>query len=48
MKNYYELYSAIKKKYAFLKRVLWIDSSSVKIEKFPMVLHIPENMGLTR
>jgi KUP system potassium uptake protein len=36
------------KKYAFLRRVPFgLDSSSVKIEKFPMVLHI-ENMGLTR
>ncbi|HEU4790373.1 MAG TPA: KUP/HAK/KT family potassium transporter [Flavobacterium sp.] len=25
-----------------------LDSSSVKIEKFPMVLHAPENIGLTR
>ncbi|UFH34251.1 KUP/HAK/KT family potassium transporter [Flavobacterium acetivorans] len=25
-----------------------LDSSSVKIEKFPMVLHPPENIGLTR
>jgi KUP system potassium uptake protein len=25
-----------------------LDSSSVKVEKFPMVLHAPENIGLTR
>ncbi|MBK0368950.1 KUP/HAK/KT family potassium transporter [Flavobacterium agrisoli] len=25
-----------------------LDSSSVKVEKFPMVLHTPENIGLTR
>jgi KUP system potassium uptake protein len=25
-----------------------LDSGSVKVEKFPMVLHAPENIGLTR
>ena len=41
--------------YFFLKRfslseakAFGLDSSSVKIEKFPMVLHAPESLGLTR
>lgn len=41
--------------YFFIKKIslseesaFGLDSSSVKIEKFPMVLHAPENIGLTR
>lgn len=41
--------------YFFIKKVslseesaFGLDSGSVKIEKFPMVLHAPENIGLTR
>lgn len=41
--------------YFFIKRLslseesaFGLDSSSVKIEKFPLVLHAPENIGLTR
>ncbi|TRX37519.1 KUP/HAK/KT family potassium transporter [Flavobacterium restrictum] len=41
--------------YFFIKKIslseesaFGLDSSSVKIEKFPMVLHPPENIGLTR
>ena len=41
--------------YFFIKKIglseesaFGLDSGSVKIEKFPMVLHAPENIGLTR
>lgn len=41
--------------YFFIKKIslseesaFGLDSSSVKVEKFPMVLHAPENIGLTR
>ena len=41
-------YFAIKKICLSEESAFGLDSSSVKIEKFPMVLHIPEKMGLTR
>ena len=31
-----------------MAKAFGLDSSSVKIEKFPMVLHAPDNLGLTR
>ncbi|WGK94465.1 MULTISPECIES: KUP/HAK/KT family potassium transporter [Flavobacterium] len=41
-------YFFIKKLSLSEERAFGLDSSSVKIEKFPMVLHAPENIGLTR
>ncbi|MGO4816914.1 KUP/HAK/KT family potassium transporter [Flavobacterium sp. W22_SRS_FP1] len=41
-------YFFIKKLSLSEERAFGLDSSSVKIEKFPMVLHPPENIGLTR
>jgi KUP system potassium uptake protein len=41
-------YFLIKKLSLSEERAFGLDSSSVKIEKFPMVLHPPENIGLTR
>lgn len=41
-------YFLIKKLSLSEERAFGLDSSSVKIEKFPMVLHAPENIGLTR
>ncbi|MFT5251630.1 MAG: KUP system potassium uptake protein [Flavobacteriales bacterium] len=41
-------YFTIKKICLSEESAFGLDSSSVKIEKFPLVLHIPENMGLTR
>ncbi len=44
MKSYF----LIKKLSLSEESAFGLDSSSVKIEKFPMVLHAPENLGLTR
>jgi KUP system potassium uptake protein len=41
-------YFFIKKLSLSEERAFGLDSSSVKVEKFPMVLHAPENIGLTR
>jgi KUP system potassium uptake protein len=41
-------YFLIKKLSLSEESAFGLDSSSVKIEKFPMVLHPPENIGLTR
>lgn len=41
-------YFFIKKLSLSEERAFGLDSSSVKIEKFPLVLHAPENIGLTR
>ncbi|MCF8323012.1 MAG: KUP/HAK/KT family potassium transporter [Flavobacterium sp.] len=41
-------YFLIKKLSLSEERGFGLDSSSVKIEKFPMVLHAPENISLTR
>ncbi|HSD07251.1 KUP/HAK/KT family potassium transporter [Flavobacterium sp.] len=41
-------YFLIKKLSLSEESAFGLDSSSVKIEKFPMVLHAPENIGLTR
>ncbi|MFT5715820.1 MAG: KUP system potassium uptake protein [Flavobacterium sp.] len=41
-------YFFIKKLSLSEERAFGLDSSSVKIEKFPMVLHAPQNTGLTR
>ena len=41
-------YFLIKKLSLSEESAFGLDSSSVKIEKFPMVLHAPENLGLTR
>lgn len=41
-------YFLIKKLSLSEERAFGLDSSSVKIEKFPMVLHAPEKIGLTR
>ena len=41
-------YFFIKKLSLSEERGFGLDSSSVKIEKFPLVLHAPENIGLTR
>ena len=41
-------YFLIKKLSLSEERAFGLDSSSVKIEKFPMVLHPPEKIGLTR
>jgi KUP system potassium uptake protein len=41
-------YFMIKKLSLSEESAFGLDSSSVKIEKFPMVLHPPENIGLTR
>jgi KUP system potassium uptake protein len=41
-------YFFIKKLSLSEERAFGLDSSSVKIEKFPLVLHPPANMGLTR
>jgi KUP system potassium uptake protein len=41
-------YFFIKKLSLSEERAFGLDSSSVKIEQFPMVLHAPENIGLTR
>nr|WP_315186695.1 KUP/HAK/KT family potassium transporter [uncultured Flavobacterium sp.] len=41
-------YFFIKKLSLSEERAFGLDSSSVKIEKFPMVLHAPQNIGLTR
>jgi KUP system potassium uptake protein len=41
-------YFFIKKLSLSEERAFGLDSSSVKIEKFPMVLHAPESIGLTR
>ncbi|WP_413997822.1 KUP/HAK/KT family potassium transporter [Flavobacterium sp. W1B] len=41
-------YFSIKKLSLSEEGAFGLDSSSVKIEKFPMVLHPPENIGLTR
>jgi KUP system potassium uptake protein len=41
-------YFFIKKLSLSEERAFGLDSSSVKIEKFPLVLHPPEKMGLTR
>ena len=44
MKTYFSI-----KKFSLSEETAFgLDSSSVKIEKFPMVLHAPENIGLTR
>ena len=41
-------YFLIKKLSLSEESAFGLDSSSVKVEKFPMVLHAPENIGLTR
>ncbi len=41
-------YFFIKKLSLSEERAFGLDSSSVKVEKFPMVLHAPQNIGLTR
>jgi KUP system potassium uptake protein len=41
-------YFLIKKLSLSEERAFGLDSSSVKVEKFPMVLHAPEKIGLTR
>ncbi|HEY0047325.1 MAG TPA: KUP/HAK/KT family potassium transporter [Flavobacterium sp.] len=41
-------YFALKKVSLSEEKAFGLDSSSVKIEKFPMVLHAPEKIGLTR
>jgi KUP system potassium uptake protein len=41
-------YFFVKKMSLSEERAFGLDSSSVKIEKFPMVLHAPQNIGLTR
>ena len=41
-------YFLIKKLSLSEERAFGLDSSSVKIEKFPMVIHAPKNIGLTR
>lgn len=41
-------YFLIKKLSLSEERGFGLDSSSVKIEKFPMILHAPENISLTR
>jgi KUP system potassium uptake protein len=41
-------YFLIKKLSLSEERAFGLDSSSVKIEKFPLVLHAPEKMDLTR
>lgn len=41
-------YFFIKKLSLSEERAFGLDSSSVKIEQFPMVLHAPQNIGLTR
>ena len=41
-------YFLIKKLSLSEESAFGLDSSSVKIEKFPMILHTPENIGLTR
>jgi KUP system potassium uptake protein len=41
-------YFFIKKLSLSEERAFGLDSSSVKIEKFPLVLHAPENIALTR
>jgi KUP system potassium uptake protein len=41
-------YFFIKKLSLSEERAFGLDSSSVKIEQFPLVLHAPENIGLTR
>lgn len=41
-------YFLIKKLSLSEESAFGLDSSSVKIEKFPMILHTPENMDLTR
>ena len=41
-------YFFIKKLSLSEERAFGLDSSSVKVEKFPMVFHAPQNIGLTR
>src|SRR5690606_17921407 len=41
-------YFTIKKLSLSEEKAFGLDSSSVKVEKFPMVLHPPENMNLKR